>query len=76
MISLLWRLTRGYRLRPWQSPYLKWRMETYWVIPAGRIGFREFCSLAWRLRRDFRRYLGWAVRMNRLAHSGGSAAFE
>ena len=24
---MLWRLTRGYRLCPWKSPYLRWRNE-------------------------------------------------
>ena len=25
----LWRATRGHRLQPWRSPYLRWRVETY-----------------------------------------------
>ena len=29
-------LTRGYRLRPWRSPYLRWRIETYWGLHADR----------------------------------------
>ncbi len=35
MLRFLWRATRGYRLRPWRSPYLRWRIETYWGTPAG-----------------------------------------
>ena len=38
MISFLWKSTRGYRLRPWDSPYLRWRIETYWGLHAERIG--------------------------------------
>jgi hypothetical protein len=38
----LWRTTRGYRLRPWASPYLRWRIETYWGWHADQIGAREF----------------------------------
>jgi hypothetical protein len=60
MLAVLWRLTRGYRLRPWRSPYLRWRIETYWGIHAGAIGFREFWAFAWRQRRDLARYLRWA----------------
>lgn len=63
MIRTLWRLTRGYRLRPWQSPYLRWRMETYWGTPAERVGFAEFWRLAWQQRKQFSRYLKWAGRM-------------
>ncbi len=63
MLRIMWRLTRGYRLRPWRSPYLRWRIETYWGIPAGSIDFRRFCEFAWRRRRDLVRYLRWAERM-------------
>jgi hypothetical protein len=69
MIAVLWRVTRGYRLRPWRSPYLRWRLETYWGIPADRIAFREFWELAAARRRDFLRYLYWAARMDRTARA-------
>jgi hypothetical protein len=62
-LGLLWSLSRGYRLRPWSSPYLRWRMETYWGAHAERIGFGEFWAFAWRHRAEMRRYLNWAVRM-------------
>jgi hypothetical protein len=38
-------------------------METYLGRPAEGIGFREFISLAWRMRRDLWRFLHWADRM-------------
>lgn len=60
MLALLWRLTRGYRLRPWRSPYLRWRIETYWGIEAGRIGFLRFWAFVWTRRRDLLRYARWA----------------
>jgi hypothetical protein len=63
MLATIWQATKGYRLRPWQSPYLRWRMETYLGRPAEGITFREFWSLSWRLRRDLRRFLHWADRM-------------
>jgi len=28
-IRFLWNATRGHRLAPWRSEYLKWRIETY-----------------------------------------------
>ena len=64
MFRILWRLTRGYRLRPWRSPYLRWRMETYWGLHAGEITFTQFWSLMWRQRREMLRYLRWAGRMD------------
>ena len=63
MTGYLWRATRGYRLRPWASPYLKWRIETYWGVHAESIGFREFWAFTWAHRRDLFRFLDWAGRM-------------
>ncbi|HEU0139436.1 MAG TPA: hypothetical protein VFQ79_06995 [Bryobacteraceae bacterium] len=59
----LWRATRGYRLRPWKSPYLRWRIETYSGVPADRIGFREFWCFVWQHRSDLLRFVRWAGRM-------------
>ena len=63
MIRMLWRLTRGYRLRPWRSPYLRWRMETYGGLDANDITFRRFWNFVWTERRELVRYLRWAGRM-------------
>jgi hypothetical protein len=65
MLAALWALTRGYRLTPWRSPYLRWRIETYAGLHAGQIGFREFWRFAWRERRDLLRYLRWTGRMRK-----------
>jgi hypothetical protein len=64
MLRFLWRATRGYRLRPWRSPYLRWRIETFWGTPAGQIGFWDFWRFAWRQRRDLIRFLDWVERMD------------
>ena len=63
MAPFLWRATKGYRLRPWKSPYLRWRLETYQGVPAESIGFGEFWRLVWRLRRDLLRFGRWADRI-------------
>jgi hypothetical protein len=63
MWRFLWIATRGYRLTPWRSPYLRWRMETYWGTPADEIGFVGFWVFVWRHRRDLLRFLEWADRM-------------
>jgi len=64
MLRMLWRLSRGYRLAPWRSPYLRWRIETYWGLHADEISFGQFLAFAWRHRRELYRYLRWADRMN------------
>ncbi len=63
MIGYMWRVSRGYRLTPWRSPYLRWRMETYWGLHAEEIGFREFWGFVWKQRRELVRFLRWAERM-------------
>ncbi|HWR51082.1 MAG TPA: hypothetical protein VN428_08245 [Bryobacteraceae bacterium] len=65
MIRFLWRATRGHRLTPWRSPYLRWRMETYWGVPAETIGFAQFWRFSWEHRRELLRFLRWAGRMER-----------
>ena len=60
MLRVVWRLARGYRLRPWRSPYLRWRIETYSGIHAHQIDFSVFWKFVWRRRADLARYLKWA----------------
>ena len=64
MLRILWRLTRGYRLRPWASPYLRWRIETYWGLHAEEITLGQFWRFAWQQRGELMRYLRWAGRMS------------
>jgi hypothetical protein len=64
MIAAAWRLTKGYRLCPWRSPYLRWRIETFAGLHAERIGFIQFWRFVWANRRELARYLRWADSMN------------
>ena len=59
-LGLLWQLSRGYRLRPWASPYLRWRMETFFGPAAEPAGPSRFFALLWRERRRLREFLAWA----------------
>ena len=58
-IQFLWNATRGARLRPWRSPYLRWRMETYTGMHAESIGAAAMLSFVWQERRQFLRFLRW-----------------
>ena len=64
MLRFLWRATRGYRITPWRSPYLRWRMETYWGKPASEIQFKDFWRFVRTHRRELERFLRWAERMS------------
>jgi hypothetical protein len=59
MLRFLWNSTRGYRLRPWQSPYLRWRVETYSGIPAESLDRDAFFRFVWQERKSLFQYLLW-----------------
>jgi hypothetical protein len=65
MLRFLWIATRGHRLRPWRSPYLRWRIETYSGIPADSITARSFVEFIWAERKPLWQYLLWVRRMSR-----------
>jgi hypothetical protein len=65
MIGFLWKATRGHRLTPWRSPYLRWRIETWSGLHADRIGFRQFWRFTWHHKADLLRFLRWTERMER-----------
>ena len=47
-LRFLWNATRGHRLTPWRSEYLKWRIETYSGRRADTIGFGFFWLFLWK----------------------------
>jgi hypothetical protein len=63
--ALAWKLARGYRLAPWRSPFLRWRIETWSGIDAASITREAFLSFVWQHRAEVRRYLRWAVENSR-----------
>jgi hypothetical protein len=62
-IRFLWNATRGERLRPWRSPYLRWRFETYSGKRAETVGLKDFWELFWTEKAQFFRFLRWTGEM-------------
>ena len=60
-IAVAWRLAKGYWIRPWKSPYLRWRIETWSGLHADNITAGAFLTFVWRNRKDLWRYLRWAA---------------
>jgi hypothetical protein len=58
-IRFLWNATRGHRLTPWRSEYLKWRIETYSGRNAATIDARAFFQFLWREKLPLLRFLSW-----------------
>jgi hypothetical protein len=65
-----WIISKGYRLRPWRSPYIRWRLETFFGPDAADLNARTFFSLLWRERARMERFLEW-VDQRRGAQRGG-----
>lgn len=76
-LRFAWSATRGHHFRPWRSPLVRWRIETYSGIPADKINLAAFLKFCWRERRELRRFLFWTAAMrghrNRGRHPGISA---
>ena len=62
-----WLISKGFRLRPWKSPYLQWRMETFFGPGAANLTARQFLTYMWKERARLRRFLAWVdeVRHNK-----------
>ena len=54
-----WMTAKGYRLRPWASPYIRWRMETFFGGDMHALGPGEFFRLLWRSRARRAQFLAW-----------------
>lgn len=63
MLSALryyWIAAKGYRLRPWRSPYVQWRLETFFGSEGHATDARAFFRLLWRERSRMARFLRWS----------------
>lgn len=72
-IRFVWNATRGSRLRPWRSEYLKWRIETYSGMKAEELTPQLIFAFVWRERGNLLRFLKWTNEMEgyrRQAHRG------
>ena len=56
-----WIISRGHRLTPWKSPYIQWRMETFFGQPAAELTAGKLFHLLWRERARLERFLNWVA---------------
>ncbi|MGB7196983.1 MAG: hypothetical protein WBG23_01680, partial [Acidobacteriaceae bacterium] len=54
---------RGNWLRPWRSPYLRWRIETYSGIPASTIDARIFWRFFFTEKGNLLHFLLWTAKL-------------
>lgn len=68
-LRFLWNATRGHRLRPWRSEYLRWRLETFTGKHAEDVHARDFWLFLKSERRQILRFLRWLTEMRAYAES-------
>src|SRR5271157_150475 len=64
-LRFLWNATRGHRLAPLRSEYLRWRVETYSGKRAETLTSRDVLGFLWSSRWEFLSYLVWIGRLHR-----------
>ncbi len=67
-LRFLWNATRGNRLTPWRSAYLKWRIETYSGKKAESLRGRDVLGFVWNSRWELLDFLAWTGRLEREVH--------
>jgi hypothetical protein len=67
-LSYYWNAARGYRLKPWKSPYMRWRFETFLGKEAADLTARKFLHLTWKHREHMERFVDWAAERRRFQH--------
>jgi hypothetical protein len=66
MLRYYWIAAKGYRLHPWDSPYLRWRFETFLGPQASEMTAGKFFRLSWKYRNQMERFLDWAEERRRV----------
>jgi hypothetical protein len=66
-LRFVWNATRGHRLAPWKSEYLKWRIETFSGKKAESLRGRDVVHFVWESRWELLDFLMWTGRLEREA---------
>jgi len=62
-LRFVWNATRGHRLMPWRSEYLKWRIETYSGKKASTLTTKDVFSFLWDSKWELLDFLAWTGRL-------------
>lgn len=66
-LRFIWNATRGHRLTPWRSPYVRWRVETYSGKHAESLTARDIFHFVWISKWELLDFLFWTGRVQREA---------
>jgi hypothetical protein len=62
-LRFIWNATRGHRLTPWRSEYLKWRVETYSGKKAETLTTNDILGFVWDSKWELLSFLLWTGRL-------------
>lgn len=66
-VRFLWNATRGHRLTPWRSEFLRWRVETYSGKRAETLTAKIVFGFMWATRWELLSFLRWTGTMQQEA---------
>jgi len=66
-LRFLWNATRGHRLAPWRSEFLRWRVETYSGKRAETLTAKSVMGFFWTERWELLKFLRWTGQLEREA---------
>jgi hypothetical protein len=66
-LRFIWNATRGHRLAPWRSEYLRWRIETYSGKRAETLTAGSIFAFVWASRWELLSFLAWTGRVEQEA---------
>jgi hypothetical protein len=66
LLSYYWMAASGYRLHPWDSPYLRWRLETFLGKEADNLSAAQFMKVLWKYRHQTQNFVDWAAERRRV----------
>ena len=64
-LRFIWNATRGHRLTPWRSEYLRWRVETYSGMRAETLTAASVLGFFWASRWELLHFLAWTHQLER-----------
>ncbi len=70
-LRFLWNATRGHRLAPWRSEYIRWRIETYSGKRADTLRVADVLSFVWSARWELLSFLFWTGTLKQEARRRG-----
>ena len=64
-LRFIWNATRGHRLAPWRSEYLRWRVETFSGRRAETLTAAAVLGFLWSTKWELLSFLAWTNSLER-----------